>query len=96
MAHLQYWWKQGTHLLAAKEHEQHLEKDKQKPLTAFVIAESALAVRLVNIIHQTLSQINRSLKSNTPLQVSLMETALDIANLKVWHRPLFIKMQYLY
>ena len=80
------WLEQASQLLKAKEHEQQPEKVKQKPLTAFVAAESVLAVRLVNIIHQSLSQINRSLKSNTPLQLSLMETAFDIANLKVWRR----------
>ena len=78
------WLKQGSQLLTSQEHEQ-VENVEQKPLSAFIKVESALAMRLVNTIHQSLSQINRSLKSNTPLQLSLMEAAVDIANLKVWN-----------
>lgn len=53
------------------------------PLTAFVIAETALAVRLVQMIHSDLLITNRSLKSNSPLPVALMQSAADIAMLKV-------------
>ncbi len=53
------------------------------PLTAFVMAETALAVQLVQIIHNDLLIINRSLKSNSPLPVHLMQSAADIAILKV-------------
>ena len=53
------------------------------PLTAFVMAETNLAVEIVQKIHNDLLIVNRSLKSNSPLPVHLMQSAADIANLKV-------------
>lgn len=48
-----------------------------------MLAESTLAIRLVQIVHQSLAGINRSLKSGLPLSVSLMESAIEIASMKV-------------
>ena len=73
---------QKTQLLTVKERDLEM-KINQKPLTAFVMAETALASRLIKTIHQSLSIINRSLKSNSSMQLSLMEAVVDIANLKV-------------
>lgn len=56
---------------------------QSNPLAAFVLAESALAVRLIHIVHHCLAAINRSLKSGLPLSVSLMESAIDISSFKV-------------
>lgn len=53
------------------------------PLAAFILAENNFALRLVQTVHESLLAINRSLKANSTLSVSLMEIALQIANMKV-------------
>ena len=58
-------------------------KAQSNPLVAFVVAESALAMNLVHIIHQSLATMNRSLKSGLVLSVSLMESAIEITLMKV-------------
>lgn len=63
-----------------------LVSPQSSPLVAFVVAESALAIRLVQIVHQSLAAMNRSLKSGLVLSVSLMESAVEIASMKVSRR----------
>ena len=57
---------------------------QSSPLVAFVVAESALAIGLVHVIHQSLATMNRSLKSGLVLSVSLMESAIEITSMKVY------------
>lgn len=74
----------GTSLLNNKDNlASSLLNANSSPLAAFVIAESALAIRLVNTVHQSLAAMNRSLKSGLALSVSLMESAVEIASMKV-------------
>ncbi|KAI9564905.1 hypothetical protein GHT06_008646 [Daphnia sinensis] len=95
-------WKsllQGTSFLTNKDLISSISENVQSsPLAAFVLAESALAVRLIHIVHQCLAAINRSLKSGLPLSVSLMESAIDISSLKtpkswyaLWEGPLQVE-----
>ena len=80
---------QGSSLLTNKDDQGSsvAADEKITPLNAFIVAESSLAIRLVRIIHQSLLTINRSLKANAPLGLSLTETALEIATMKVKTTP---------
>jgi hypothetical protein len=53
------------------------------PLAAFIAAESSLALRLIQTVHQSLAAMNRFLKSGMPLPFSLMESASEITLMKV-------------
>lgn len=75
---------QGTSLLNNKDNlTSSLLNAQSSPLAAFVVAESALAVRLIHTVHQSLSAMNKSLKSGMTLSVTLLESAVDIASMKV-------------
>ena len=72
----------------SKEKESVQPDSRWNPLTAFIFAESRLAMQISQHVHQSLVAVNKALRSNATLQASQLETALDIMNLNVLHSPL--------